>query len=313
MSRLLSSRDDTRPWTGGYVPCDFVKALFIALGVVALLVVLLTVLFSSPDEKPSTIAQWSRQKPVSFLRAANKELYGGSVTAEYGPPYNHNGDGQHAAFLSPQKWLGISHPINTAQDYVIVPLRRAFTDPVLQRQIAEYEAASAYLQADGTNGYEKEVEKASVASDGSVKVRGGEYENVENIMSALLGFAQSGGLDNDLLTSRQFFQADYTKPLLFMADGELLEERAKEQHLLGKQWGMMNETGSYPGQPWLWLYTFWYQIEPFKNSLNADILVILVMTVLSLALVCIPFIPGIRSVPRWIPVHRLIWREHYRA
>ena len=30
-------------------------------------------------------------------------------------------------------------------------------------------------------------------------------------------------------------------------------------HLTGEQWGVMNETGSYPGQPWLWLYTLWYQ------------------------------------------------------
>ena len=39
----------------------------------------------------------------------------------------------------------------------------------------------------------------------------------------------------------------------------------------------------------------------------------LIMAVLSLAFVCVPFIPGVRSIPRWIPVHRLIWREHYRA
>ena len=32
-----------------------------------------------------------------------------------------------------------------------------------------------------------------------------------------------------------------------MADGGLLEKRAEAQHLLGEQWGMMNETGSYPG------------------------------------------------------------------
>jgi hypothetical protein len=25
-----------------------------------------------------------------------------------------------------------------------------------------------------------------------------------------------------------------------------------------------------------------------------------------------PFIPGIRSIPRWVPVHRLIWRDYYR-
>jgi len=100
--------------------------------------------------------------------------------------------------------------------------------------------------------------------------------------------------------------------LLFMTDGGLLAERAEAEHLLGKQWGIMNETGSYPGQAWLWLYTLWYQVEPFKASHNADILVLLVVGVLSIGLICIPFIPGIRSLPRRIPLYRLIWREHYR-
>ena len=27
----------------------------------------------------------------------------------------------------------------------------------------------------------------------------------------------------------------------------------------------------------------------------------------------LPFIPGLRSIPRWIPVHRLIWRQQYRT
>jgi hypothetical protein len=29
--------------------------------------------------------------------------------------------------------------------------------------------------------------------------------------------------------------------------------------------------------------------------------------------VFLPLIPGLRSVPRLIPVYRLIWWEHYRA
>jgi hypothetical protein len=133
------------------------------------------------------------------------------------------------------------------------------------------------------------------------------------MMERLLRLAQSGGLDGSLLTSRQFFQTDYTKPLLFMADGGLLEERAEAQHLLGEQWGMMNETGSYPGQAWLWLYTLWYQVEPFKSSENADILVMMVMAVLSLLFIFIPLLPGIRDLPHVVPIHRLIWREHYRS
>ncbi len=96
-----------------------------------------------------------------------------------------------------------------------------------------------------------------------------------------------------------------------MADGSALDDRAQAQHLLGTQWGMMNETGSYPGQVWLWLYTFWYQISPFTSSPNADALVAVIMGVLSLGLIIVPFLPGVRDLPRWIPIYRLIWRDWY--
>jgi hypothetical protein len=324
----LRSHDDTGPWTGGYAPYDLVKELAIAVGVITLLAVLLTVLFSSPDEKPSTIAQWSRELPANFVTAASKELRGTSATAEYGPPYNHNGEGQHAAFLYPQKWLGVSHPINTADDFVINPLKTVPDNPTLQAAVAQYQSAPEKTQKAWAEAYAKPLEEYETAQEekkpppktvtvdsttGSVKVQAVGGGPVPVMMTGLLDLAKSGGLDGSLLTSRQFFQTDYTKPLLFMSDGGLLSERAEAQHLLGKQWGIMNETGSYPGQSWLWLYTVWYQIEPFKASKNADILVLLVMTVLSLALICIPFIPGVRSIPRRIPLYRLIWREHYRS
>ncbi len=331
MSRLrasLRSRDDTGPWRGGYAPYDLVKELCIAVGVIALLAVLLTVLFSSPDDRPSTIAQWSRQLPVNFVTTATEELDGASGTATYGPPYNHNSKGQHAAFIYVQKWLGVSHPINTANDYVIDPLRTIPADPALQSAIAQYQAAPEKTQTAWGEAYAKPLEEYKTASEehkalpktvsvdqatDSVTVQASGSGPVPTMMNGLLALAQSGGLDGSLLTSRQFFQTDYTKPLLFMADGGLLEERAESQHLLGEQWGMMNETGSYPGQPWLWLYALWYQVEPFKASENADILVMLVMGVLSLAFICVPLIPGIRSIPRRIPLYRLIWREHYRS
>jgi hypothetical protein len=327
---LLRSHDNTQPWSGGYAPYDIVKELVIAVGAFVLLAVLLTVLFSSPDERPSTIAQWSRQMPVDFAKTATAELDGTSATAEYGPPYNHNkASEQHIAFIRLQKWLGVSHPINTAEDYVIGPLKTVPNDPVLAGAIAQYQAAGAKDKTAWGEAYAKPLEEFAKASEekktlpSSVKVDEGAGTvtvqpaapagPVPTLITSLLALAQSGGLDGDLLTSRQFFQTDYTKPLLFMADGGLLAERAEAQHLLGKQWGIMNETGSYPGQTWLWLYTLWYQVEPFKASHNADALVVLVVSALSLALICIPLIPGLRDIPRWIPLHRLIWREHYRS
>jgi ketosteroid isomerase-like protein len=328
LGALLYRKDHTQPWSGRYAPYDLVKEACIAIGVIALLAVVLSILFSSPDEKPSTIAQWSRQQPVNFLAAASKELAGTSDTATYGPPYNHNGEGQHAAFLYPQKWLGVSHPIDTARDFVVDPLRTVPDDAALAGALAQFQAAPAATRKAWAEAFAKPLEEhetaieegktpngdvALNAATGAVTVRSAAAGPVPAMMSALLDLAKSGGLDGSLLTSRQFFQTDYTKPLLFMADGGLLGERAEAQHLLGEQWGMMNETGSYPGQAWLWLYALWYQVEPFKSSENADILVMLIMGVLSLAFVCIPLIPGVRDLPRAIPVHRLIWREHYRA
>ena len=43
-------------------------------------------------------------------------------------------------------------------------------------------------------------------------------------------------------------------------------------NLTGGQWGVMNETGSYPGQPRLWLYTLWYQVPHFSTSANVDMI-----------------------------------------
>jgi hypothetical protein len=328
LGNILRSRDDTKPWSGRYAPYDLVKEACIAIGVITLLAVLLTILFSSPDDSPSTIAQWSRQKPADFVTAAVGQLDGTSGTAGYGPPYNHNADGQHAAFIYLQKWLGVSHPIDTEKDFVIDPLRTVPGNPALQSAVSEYVAAPEKTKKEWGEAYAKPLEETATAeeekktppgtvtvneSTGAVTVVAKGAGPVPTMMNGMLGLAQSGGLEGSLLTSRQFFQTDYTKPLLFMADGGLLEERAKEQHLLGKQWGMMNETGSYPGQAWLWLYTLWYQVEPFKASENADVLVMLVMGLLSLAFICIPFLPGIRDLPRRIPIYRLIWREHYRS
>jgi hypothetical protein len=313
--RRLSHRqldEAARHYEGPYKPYDLVKELCVAIGVVGLLAVILAIVFSSPDLPPSTIGDWARQMPADFVTTAVSELDGTSGTATYGPPYNHNGPGQYAAFIHLQKWLGVSHPINTAVDFVYQPLGTVPGDAPLKAAVAQYRAASAKTQAAWTGAYTTALAKATVGPGDSLTVPSGDYGPVPTMMSALLGLAQSGGLDGDLLTSSQFYQTDYTKPLLFMADGGLLTARAQGQHLLGTQWGMMNETGSYPGQVWLWLYTFWYQIQPFSSSVNGDLLVFLVMGVLSLGLVLVPFIPGVRDIPRAIPLYRLIWRDHYR-
>jgi hypothetical protein len=96
---------------------------------------------------------------------------------------------------------------------------------------------------------------------------------------------------------------------LFLEDGEYFSEMATAQHLTGSQWGVMNETGSYPGQPWLWLYTLWYQMPGFDHSANVDLIAVYMTGLATLLLLGIPFIPGLRDIPEIVPLHRLVWRN----
>src|ERR1700686_4909263 len=77
-------------------------------------------------------------------------------------------------------------------------------------------------------------------------------------------------------------------------------------HLVGTQWGLMNETGNYPGQAWLWLYTFWYQVQRYSTSPNVDVLIMATMGVLPLLFLLLPWIPGLHRLPRLLGVYRLI-------
>ncbi len=106
---------DVKEWHGRYLPYDLVKEFVIALVVVSVLVVGLAVIFSSPDEKPVTVKSWSTSNPVDFAQTAIAELDGTSATATYGPPYNDTtGSSQSIGPFSPEQWLGVHHPIDTA-------------------------------------------------------------------------------------------------------------------------------------------------------------------------------------------------------
>jgi ubiquinol-cytochrome c reductase cytochrome b subunit len=45
---------------------------------------------------------------------------------------------------------------------------------------------------------------------------------------------------------------------------------------------------------------------------NADALVWGLMMLLTLILVLVPVIPGVRSIPKLVPIHRLVWRDWNR-
>ena len=291
-------------------PYDLIKELVAALLIIGIVALGLAFALSSPDVPSVTIQSWSTADPIDFVTTATAELAGTSDTAGYGPPYTDAADAAQAIGpFSPQQFFGDVLHLDTAQAFVLGPLETVSrNDDALTTALTTYQAATADQQSAWTDAYTTALGNAK-AQNGQLVLPDGDYGPVTALMASELSIAQSGSLDGILLTSPRFYQTNYSAPLLFMGDGGYLSGLADQQHLLGTQWGMMNETGSYPGQTWLWLFTMWYQVPPFDTADNADLLVVVLMGFLTLVLALVPFIPILRDIPRWIPIHRLIWRR----
>jgi hypothetical protein len=288
---------------------DLVKEFVIALALITGLSLVLAGIFSSPDDRSITMSSWAKAAPEDVVATATGELAGTTTSATYGAPYNHASEGQSVLGLKLQKWGGVGIPINSA-DLVLQPLRAVTGDPKLSLALAAWDALPPEAQTSMATAYADALAKAPNGDPSAVAA--GRYGPVPALGQAFLRLAQSGGLEGSLTSSGTFYGGDQTRAMLLLSDGAYLEDTAVADHLGGDQWGMMNEVGNYPGQPWMWLYTFWYQVKPFSTSENADTQVWALMMLLTVGLMLVPWIPGVRSIPRWIPIHRLVWRDHYR-
>jgi hypothetical protein len=308
-ARRAAAKADRAAWRGPTRRYDILKEGTNATLIVLVLTVGLASLLSSPNLPPVTVRSWTQVAPADFLATSAAELDGTSLTAAYGPPYNTNGTPQ-SEWFAPANWAGVRQPIDAAQTFVLGPLARtAPTDPVLAAALATYNAASADQQTKWATNYGNAVTKVTFTNNGTPVVPAANDGPVPVMLASELTLARSGAIDADLSASQQFYGTDFTKPLLFLNDGAYYADQATAEHLTGNQWGVMNETGSYPGQPWLWLYQLWYHLPGWRNSHNIDLIAIYMTGLATVLLLAIPFIPGLRDIPRWIPVHRLIWRN----
>jgi hypothetical protein len=323
-ARTRSTDVAAEPWAGPQRRYDIVKEFVIALVVMAVLSAGLAVAFSSPDEKALTFKGWGTTAADNFYAVTVGELAGTTESAAYGPPYQ-AGDGLAVGPLRPQKWMGVRIPVDAANDFVIAPLQSSAQTSEVTAALAAWQGATPDQRTTWATALDDAVQ-ATADADGALhpeQVASGDYGPVPVLAKGLTEMAASGSLDGAMLSQGTFYgSADYTKAILFMGDGSYLDDAATAQNLQGNTWGMMNGTNSYPGQPWLWWASFWYQIPTFNpaedatttTSLqdNADAWIFYIIGVIGLVIILFPFVPGLRSIPRWIPVHRLIWRTYYR-
>jgi len=311
-ARRAQRAADASDWKGPTRVYDIAKEAAAATAVATALVVVLAALLSSPDVPPLSISTWAKLAPADFMATATSELDGTSETATYGPPYNNASGATQRIGISWEKLAGVRTPVNAAQDFVLGPLSKvAPTDPTLAAALHRYSSAPASTRSAWAATYAKALDHVRFVNGRPVVPRADDGP-VPVLISTELSLARGGALDADLLANRSFYGTNFTKPLLFLEDGEFFAEQARAQHLEGNQWGVMNETGSYPGQPWLWLYTLWYQVPGFDNSANVDLIAIYLTGAATILLLALPFVPGLRDIPEVVPLHRLVWRNWHR-
>ncbi len=311
-------------WSGPTRRYDIIKEGVIATVVVGVLVVVLAAVFSSPDDPALTFRGWAKEMPGDLYNTSVAELAGTSESATYGRPYNANGDGQALGPINLVTLVGVHQPIDPANDFVITPLKTQQQPTAVASALTAWTSAPADQQTAWATAYDTAINDPNGADGDATKVPDGDYGPVPALAEGLVAMASSGALDGVLPSAGgNFFSTDNTRQILFLGDGGYLDAAGTANNLQGNTWGMMNETGNFPGQQWLAPFSVWYNL-PFFNSeaesgfaatatANGDIYIMAIISFFMLLVIFLPFIPGLRSIPRWIPVHRLVWRNYYRS
>jgi hypothetical protein len=242
----ISPDVDVAEWTGAQRPYDIVKEGTIAFVIVALLTVGFSVLFGSPDEHQVTLKDWSKAMPVDFASTALSELSNTSPTSTYGAPYNTNGDGQSIGPLHLQKWMGVNVSVDTARDFVLLPLASQPDRPDIITALASWHSASDGQRSSWLDAYTKASATMSYR-DGHLVVASSNSGPVPVLIDSLTTMARTGALDQALISEARFYTTDYTKPLLFLSDGSYLANIADRQHLHRRSVGDDERNRQFPG------------------------------------------------------------------
>jgi quinol-cytochrome oxidoreductase complex cytochrome b subunit len=300
-------------------PYDLLREGVIVFVFAAVVVLTAAIAFGAPDYPTINGENVARDQPVNYLKTTVGILLGNDLSAlgGYGPPYQkENSAAQHLGPIAPATWFGATHPVDPPQDLVLAPLARvAEINPAYAAPLAEFKAASPAQQQTWLTNYDKALAEASV-SGSTVRLPAGDYGPVEAMMNGMLGLGRAGLLEGALSAEDGAFYPytfDFTRQLSYFAVAPPYFDTAT--HLIQQgnpQWGIVHETGNYPGAWWLDPYQIWYEVPVIADADNADLLVVTIMMVIFAGLLLLPVIPGLNRLPHVLKVYRLIWRRWYR-
>jgi hypothetical protein len=297
---------------------DLLREGIVVFALVAVVVIVLAAVFGSPDYPAVNGENVAKNQPVNFLKTTVGILLENDLSAlgGYGPPYqNDSSAAQHLGPIAPSTWFGATRPIDPPRDLVLAPLARVATvNPAYAAPLTQFKAASPAQQQKWLNAYNDALAKATV-NGATVQLPPGDYGPVEPMMNGMLALGRAGLLEGALAAGGKYYPygSDLTKQLSYFAVAPPYFDTATHLVQQGNpQWGIVHETGNYPGAWWLAPYQVWYELPPIADADNADLLVVTIMTAIFLVLLLLPFIPGLNRLPHVLKVYRYIWRDWYR-
>lgn len=291
------------------VPEDFVKHLLTTLVIVVAVVLVAAALFGVPEAQPLTVQGYANAHPIGFEQVTLRALDGQGRIANYGPPYNH-GTGNVESPV--QVALGIWHPVNAAQDFVLKPLTMAAViNPAIRAPLRTFERASASERAAWEAHLTSGLARAHVAA-GRVVLPPGHYGPLAALMADALALGRSGLMGGALIRNPAVITRFDTQNLLLFLQGQPLHQAAAPLQLKGTQWGIIHSAvPGYPGAWWMTIPTWIYQWPFVANSPANDAIALSLGFIVWLLLALTPWIPGWNRVPRWLGVYRLVWKGYY--
>ena len=289
-------------------PYDMVREGLIMLSGIAVVIIVLAAVWGLPRIPPLTLNEVATKAPIDFTERTLSIFTGHAGLLTYGPPYTNNYENaQRVGPICPACWVGVAHPVDFRKALVMKPLEQAAVmNPAVATALDTYKKAAPAQQKAWTDAYGAALHKAT-AQNGQITLPAGNYGPVPELMNAMLKLAQSGllegTLNQEVYPDYAPYNTDYTLSLFYMGGSKIYGAVAHHFDEQGNEWGMSHMAGPYPGAWWLWPYAFIYQIPIIANSTNADLIAGMVVAGFSLILFFLPFVPGLKRLPRAYPVN----------
>lgn len=292
------------------VPEDFVKHLIGTLVIVTMAVLIASMLFGVPEQPPLTIRSYALTHPVAFEQVALNALDGQGAIASYGPPYNH---GNASVQTSLQQAVGVIHPVQANTAFVLKPLTMAASiNPSLGPALRMFMNASSAQQANWEAAFGRALTHGT-DQHGLVATPKSNDGPLPTLMNAMLQLGRSGLLSGALIRNPALVTRFDNQNYLLFLQGTPLQTAPATQAMLGSNWGIIHPAvNGYPGAWWMTIPTWIYQWSFVANNAAADALALGIGFLFWVALALAPWIPGLNALPRYLGVHRLIWKEFYR-